>query len=476
MDSTRKYWHLTTALMVSASLVLSACQETSRKASVRAAGKGTGAQVTESVAKKTEVAKKYSKNIKDPRNLTAYNSHLSELFKALEKSGQVPWSGLFSLKNWIFGGVDLKTISNFISEEYEVRHQQAVVRQTQFEVFVDDKAFVTIASEEQAKLILRQYLTSLYSLRNLSGQELCTLAKQSLNNTECQALAQTPTPEQAAAARIEASKSKSKSDTTVAKTAPSVSRKMERADENRVDRVLALITQKGVQLTEADLLKELTDAGFDMRLFSFKLGKASEVANPKKLTDAQAEALFKAVMQLHGQESTCFSLRSDSNSKCLVNVERSDVFKIPGHAGYRLISLAVKEAEAESSLLTEVFYEMNGQDVVEVMNSKNEKLQLLPLVSKGLEKPEVGTKYRLNYLVLKKVEAEGKTDFGLSGVLSIPGVLKKVTVVDGKTACEGALAEGKEKAQDIILIASDDKLVSSLKEVTAKSQPTAPCW
>lgn len=472
MDSTRKYWHLTTALMVSASLVLSACQETSRKASVRAAGKGTGAPVTESVSSKAAVAKKYSKNIKDPRTLAAYNAHLSEIFKALEKSGQVPWSNLFSLKNWIFGGADIKMITSFISEEYEVRHQQAVVRQTQFEVFVDDKAFATIASEEQAKLILRQYLMSLYSLRSLSGQELCTLAKQSLTSTECQAIAQAPTPEQAAAARVEASKSKTK----VTKTVPAVNRKIERADENRVDRVLALMMQKGTQLTEADLLKELTDAGFDMRLFSFKLGKASEVKNHLKMTDAQTESLFKEVVQLHGKETTCFSLRLDGNSKCQVSVERSDLFKVPGHAGYRLISLAAKEVEAESALMTEVFYELNGQDIVEVMNSKNEKLQLLPLMSKGLEKPEVGTKYRLNYLVLKKSETEGKTNFGLSGVLSIPGIIKKVTVVDGKATCEGALAEGKDKAQDIILVASDDKLVSSLKEVTAKSQPTAPCW
>ncbi len=188
--------------------------------------------------------------------------------------------------------------------------------------------------------------------------------------------------------------------------------------------------------------------------------------------------MFNSVLALNAQEVSCFALRLEENTKCQVSAERSDEFKVPGHAGYRLVSLKVKEAEQEAPIISEVFYELKGQDLVEAMTVKGEKIQLLPLTAKGLEKPEVGMRYRLNYLVVRKAEQNGKVIYALSGVVSIPGVISKVSVVDGKNICESSLAElqEKDKSQDIILMAADDKLVIPLKELTEKSRPTAPCW
>ncbi len=102
----------------------------------------------------------------------------------------------------------------------------------------------------------------------------------------------------------------------------------------------------------------------------------------------------------------------------------------------------------------------------------------MPLTSVSMSERVVGASYRTNYLLAVKTVVNKIEIFKLAGVLSVPGVVTKVTQDEskGKVLCEGSLAALKDKSTDVVLIAKSDKYLGSLKEILKGLNPVPPCW
>lgn len=175
--------------MLAGSLILSACQEASRQYSPRVAKQGAAASVNELLAQ-TKLSEEQQRQVTDPTGLPAYKEHLQRAFEAASLgTSTVSLAELFKVKKWILGPMDLKTMeSKAIAKSRRMeKNAPLMVVQTLHEVWIDAREFAKLDSKAAAEVILNEYLTSLYSLKNFSPATLCKMVSDNAIKAKCDA-------------------------------------------------------------------------------------------------------------------------------------------------------------------------------------------------------------------------------------------------------------------------------------------------
>ncbi|MBV2168300.1 MAG: hypothetical protein KUL82_06295 [Bdellovibrio sp.] len=471
MDSKRRYLHLIPSALVVTSLILSACQETSHQVTPRVASGNKGVR-TESMAERNKLSKDQQRYVINPTELASYKNHLAAIFDSMSEDALTPWSALFKLKVWVLGPVDLKKeASSSVAITYSEVSTQPMARQTQYQVWFDSRVFEKLNDKDKAESILEGFLTSLYTFKNLSNNELCDLVKEAHPGSECTLSISKGADDEKMVQKAKAVKRT---------LTPTVYRKaLVQEDYNNIRRVKAYILQQGGNLRHADLIVKMTESGFDERVFSLKMKTAGEAKDPSIMEGEAIESLFAQAKALDKTQAICHYLQSATQAGCEVAAQRTRE-EVPGSGIQQvLLSLTVKESEVKDVLLSEVVYQVPKIKVAKYSDlATKEEFFLVPLTGVSMNERVVGASYRMNYLLAVKAVVNKTEVIKLEGVLSVPGIVTKVTQDEskGKVLCEGAMATLKDKSTDVVVIAKSDKYLGSLKEIMKGLSPIPPCW
>lgn len=517
MDLKRRYLHLIPSFVIAASLILSACQDNGQSR-VRIA-KGGGAGARGEAMERIKLSAEQEKFVKDPLTLEAYEKVLKPIFEKMNADASISWSSLFNLKRWIISPSDIKKeVPSPVSISSSATYGE-YARQTMYDVLVSAAAYDKQNENEKADILLNEFLTALYSFKNLSDDELCQLVKDrnsgiesctvkkntgleageadgngdlekilenqtngesSDNETDVMEFDETNNDDSKAAVRRH---DPPKKDSPPAdKKASAAKKPLAKEDYEKIEHVKKYIHDQGQNLAHGELISTMRENGFDMRVFSYKTKKVSsgKEKNSPSIQGDDAENLFAQVNSLHGSLQTCYSVRGGKKMNCQVSVERWEKDS-PGSdtsQGFLNISLKTeKETEKTAKLLSETIYQMPKIKTYKIPET-NEKMALIPLNSLPLRNPEVDASYRMNYLMVSKVVNGSKENLKLEGFLSMPGTVTKVTYDENKNSmkCEGQLAEWTEKSGDVILLTAAEDNLELVKKIFLNVKVSPPCW
>lgn len=479
MDSKRRYSYLIPSVLVATSLILSACQEGSHQVTPRVAAAGKDGANAESIAGRTKLTKEQESQLVDPTSLTSYEQHLKPLFDKMSEEGPTSWSTLFKLKRWVIGPMDIKQEeSKSLSMTYAQSSAQALARQTQYEVWIDSRSMKDATDKDKADLLLNELLTGLYTLKNLSDEQLCVLVKEVSPKTNCTAPKEVPMEEPA---KVE-SKDTRTSGTTPAKDpnprpslhAASKSATLNQGDYANIRNVKNYISQVGANLRHEDLVKKMSESGFDVRIFELEI-KADEGMGDAGIVKGEAlESLFVQAKELDKSKALCHLLQLGTQSSCEISVQRT-VEQVPEAEARHLLKYSLKEEGAQAAFLSETVYQLKEIAIGKYTDKETkEELRLVPLTGVALGSRVVGAAFHMTYMVVIRT----KDSLKLEGFLAIPGEVSKVTHDEkkNKDLCEGKLPEAKDKNSDMILVSKDSKYAESIKAALKGIQVVPPCW
>lgn len=503
---------LSTSLVVG-SLILSACQEASRQYSPRVAKQGTENSINELMSK-TKLTEEQQRQVTDPTGLPAYKEHLQKIFEAASADGAtVTLSELFKVKKWIIGAMDLKAIESkaITKSRGKEKNGPLMVVQTLHEVWIDSREFSKLDSKAAAEVLLNEYLTSLYSLKNFKAASLCKLITDNALKLTCDvnkiekddsgmSLAEDllgtvsdkvdesieAKKNEAAnlATRVEKNRQKNIEKENIAKAKAEVLAKftsmvMSKDDTDHVNAVVAFVKEQGIKLTGEALQKKMAEHKFDLRILKMMAQGAAKTTPSKEdlansVSGDMLEAVFAQAKALDKTKVTCALLALDKSEECEVTVERT-IEEAPEQEPRKYLKLSLKGKEEAQAFLTETVYQLKAIKFAQVKDEESgEELTVLPLTGVGLKDRTEGAAFRLNFMLVNKT-AES---YQFAGFLSVPGVVSKVSQdsTTGKTKCEGEAVEAKAAVTDTVLVAKEIKNIHAVKKALSKVKLNPPCW
>ncbi|MGZ3772494.1 MAG: hypothetical protein ACXVCN_02205 [Bdellovibrio sp.] len=509
--------------MVTTSLILSACQDSGQSRVRVVKGGAGGGTLAPAALEKAKLTDKQASDVKDPLKLDPYIKLLAPIFSKMDAGSPIPWSAFFGLKRWIITAADaqvngLPSVSISNSANYGGNY----ARQTMYDVFVDSAIYEKRNDNEKADIILNEYLTALYSFKNFSDEELCSFIKDvykdaqgcagdklipkrsalgsnNSNNNATEVLdtevldnanaapestasllsqPQNSDPKNSADNNSSADNKNSSSENSDSSNTPAVSKvtkkNLEQGDYTKILTVKKYIFDQSTNIQHEALLKVLKDNGFDVRIFSFKLA-SKKVTGSSETTVIQSdvfENLLKQVKALDQTSQKCYFLQIGATADCQMAIEDSgaDTAVPQLKIGFKLD----KETVASESVHTLV-PEISVRKYVSLDTKK--EFYLVPLTSVALKDPSTGSAYRMNYLIAVKAVDGSEESWKVTGLLSMAGTVTKVLIeAVNQNACEGKLAEVKDKKTDAILVTDSKAYPDLIKRIGKIITVTPPCW
>nr|WP_295904304.1 hypothetical protein [uncultured Bdellovibrio sp.] len=484
MNSKRRYFHLIPSVLVVTSLILSACQEASHQVTPRVASNNKNARV-ESVAGRTKLTKEQEGQVVDPTSLVPYQQYLKTTFDKLSEGSTTSWPTLFKLKKWIIAPMDIKKDeATSLSMTYSESTAQAQARQTQFEVWIDSRTVKEASDADKSQLILTEFLTSLYTLKNLPGDQFCNLVKEISPKSQCVVPKQDVSQETQVETEAKKAETARKTQQRAAgKTVPKPAvqrstlvqaKPLNQGDYNNIRVVKNYILQQGANIRHDELVKKMSETGFDVRIFDMEIKADDGMGDTGKVSGEALESLFVQAKALDKTKVTCHLLQLDTKGTCEISVQRT-VEQVPEAEARHLLKYSLKEEGAEQAFLSESVYQLKEISIGRYPDKETkEELRLVPLTGVALSHREVGAAFHVTYMVVTRT----KDALKLEGFLSVPGEVSKTTHDEqkNKTLCEGKLPEAKDKNSDVILVTKDSKYADAIKAVLKGIQVVPPCW
>lgn len=475
MASKRKYLHLIPSFVVATSLILSACKDNGQS-TVRVAGAGGNSKATESDVNGRQKLSPSQEGMKQsPEQIV---SILAGLFDTSSK--EFPLSTLVQLKTWVAGAMDVQkeSVTGIISETYSKETRQLQARQTQKLILINDpllKRQMNVTDAEktaQKEIYLKEFLISLYSLRNFSDDQLCTYVKSLFKEAQCASKVsdEQNIPDENVLAARTAGKNKneivpSSTPTTTAQTV--VNQPMTQADYNNVDKVETEILSKGSSLSSQDLLALMDKSNFDLRIFKFQIN-----AEPSSdLISEQMQSLYNQLASLDKTSSICYSVGLGTKVDCDISMNAFS-YDVPSNVENEVVTLkglnfSLREKDSKDIFIPvqQMVFSKKGHLIAKKDGSKD--LYLLRVGGASVIKNGEGSAYRVQYVVVTK---DSKNAVKAEALVSVAGVITKIS--EDAKKCEGKLAEAKDKGSDMILLAKSDAYLSSIKKVMT----SIPCY
>ena len=188
MKLKHSYLQLTSAIAVTSTLILSACQPTDQSVHIKYANGGKRGQSTEvSSRAKAPVTPELQKMITDVTSGDVYKKGLGLLLGELTKNSKIPFETFLKIKPWYVGDLNLTQLPVKALSTYSTTDSKVLTsRQSLYEVWVNLNIFNRLDDSQKAELMLQEYLTSLYLLKHISNLELClTVMKNNHSLEDC---------------------------------------------------------------------------------------------------------------------------------------------------------------------------------------------------------------------------------------------------------------------------------------------------
>lgn len=273
--------------------------------------------------------KAYEAYIVDPQTLPAYKNILSKKIEAISKEWNRPilennlsrkedafFNFMWKTKKWYLAPISLKTLNKkVIGVEFSVEQTEQLAVQTEKEVWLDSREFEKMTEQEQARLLIHEYVMNLYLMRFSSVYDSCLQASP-FTETNCET-------------REEVDK----------RFPPEEKRDLNREDYANIRAMTDLIMQ---DVPAKTIIDSFATKNFDKRYFVSMNPhnqnlQATEI-NPEDLVQALKNAAYT-----HRLDGACKGLHSGEQRECIFEVKESDGSSL---------DITVKEAETQKMLRT----------------------------------------------------------------------------------------------------------------------------
>lgn len=429
---------LSKTLSISCCLFIVSCQNSSQQKPVGSApatvltdgtgdgggGNGAGGRV-------------YDAYTVDPTQLDAFKKHLAPLFKESPETAAGKnswnWKAFFKLKVWYVAPVKLKPLAKeSLGLSFTDDNTQQLAIQTPKAIWIDSGYFEKMNSEDQAQLILHEFVMSIYFLKFKKMSELCEVGQKVSgikSSTPCSTLMDElfpPTPE-----------------------AP-----LKPDDNDNIRNMTGWLWRHREAFGQDDVSLQFLLNGFDQRIFSNFINSSKHEDTPEPgpasiLTDLLEEALL-----LNRGPTECLGVDLKDKADCSMTLEASKISYGPNSLEGRRIQIQL----ADKSLLAET----NVFDVQKLYPSKmtdlvtKDELVMIPLSPGAVQNPKKGDKARYAFVIAKETKVGNDTKLKFFALISIPQVITKINKVDSAFVCSADRPRATNLNEDIIIATTPD--------------------
>lgn len=383
----------------------------------------------------------------DPTKLDAYIKVLKPKFdfdradetEEQKKQGEESTRRFINNKNWYIAPINLKTLDNkTLGLSVSKDSTQQLAAQTNNEIWIDQRLWDKLSLEDQATLIVHEYVMMLYLLRFESGISLCKKyfnfqSTESGSSFTCEDLA----------------KYNDEEFRWILEPAIEPSRQLEANDYANIRIVTANIMNANTETLKNNITDMFIKYNFDPRIFneknnshdSEKQKKDKEEFSKKDrgLLKHEAFDLVKKGLLTGQFASQCHgTLAAGFAESCEIKIEELSPQKETGKSKIFQVSIVGDKAKIE----TEVFFYDYLNDTMSRFNSiqdSKEKKEFLGLNSGYGQIKIPGIKYFEIYLAVKKTLEWSQLKIELLGVIAVEKVYVGTfdVIKDGKKSiCE----------------------------------------
>lgn len=397
----------------------------------------------------------YESYIVNPLELPAYKKYVGPIFKKLkeqapDKKNEIDYEILATIKTWYiapikFKPLDKETIGLVFSDD----QTQQLARQTRAEIWLDSKYFDVMSDEEQAKLILHEIVMNLYLLKYKKFSELCKVL-----NTLTKA--KTPCADDIDEIFLPV------------KESPLI-----------IDDYYNIRAMTGwIWLNRSDLSREETFLqflrhNFDHRLFEKFYETSGPGEKPPEFPTKDAIEILDRALLLNKAPELCKGLTTNIQYPCKMNIVPFNFSAGPVKIDGVTLSAQNKMGQTlfETNIPVNTMTSMLGiKDLF-----TREPLSLVPLISSRAISPVKGSKYRWNFLILKK-NSTRKDEMDLHAILSVPVVITKIEEKDGYKVCHGDKPKAETFENDMIVATYPGVDTAFLKWLGNNMKMSVLCW
>lgn len=475
---------LTASFLVATSLFLSACQEGGHHQKVKVVPPAKSGTVVDGKGKLTA---EEQLNTKDPTTLEPYKHILEPVFLKLNKIEFILWSDLARLKTWVIGPIDDKKDFSPAMASTTAEGAGYIAHQMKYEIFINLALYDKLNEEQQADLLLNEFLTSLYTLKSFKTEELCSLLEEKklkIDNCQPKTTKANDSLDDGDLENIEELNiAAGRSNDRPQKVNPERKAALDRLDYDKIAIVKKFILEQRSNLNVEDLLTKMRANGFDMRIFSFKVLEGNDPNSNNHIGKQTIDSLFSQLQQLEKKSLNCHFLRLGETGTCKFQASR--MADGAGASGKKSNYLNFAVKIDDETVATDMIYQSGKLKTVRLGDpGGKEMLYLVPLFSAGLQNRLQGQTYRMNYFVASKIISDtgAEQPWKLHGLLSAPGVVAEVYEEEAnnevRIKCKGSMMPLKEKnvKTDVLFLSETDKNIPALSASLGSIQVLPPCW
>jgi hypothetical protein len=410
--------------------------------------------------------KVYESYIVDPSSLDAYKQYIIPLIQNIraqetDRRGAdrtVNATGIANLlryKTWYIAPVELGTISkDVLGVSFSKDQTQQLAIQTNKAVWINSGTFAKMDPKDQANLVIHEFVMSIYFIKYKSFTEVCRIGQSSGPQTvDCGSLSQF--------------------DEIYPAKAPKA---LDASDYDNIRRMTSFFILHGSTATLEEINRAFEDNEFDPRLF----GKPPQIPR-----NEQVELPVKDVMDLFSQAAAankspdkCRFVKLGLDKPCSLSVVKTSA---PAEDDPRII-LPYYILSADAPDGTESYYReyLGGFGTIFALKGSNpmnnQEFYIMPIPGRAIVNAQVGQKIRSMIFVATQKENIAETSLRLNGVISVSGVITKVsTTAGGMKVCEIDSMNPRTVQEDLIITSYDTRDLQYLNWLSKQMRLFVTC-
>lgn len=288
--------------------------------------------------------KLYESYIRDPRELTAYQKRVKPILDALQSARtahdqatssapkdadeKMSLHDYFSLKTWYFIPSDLQALSkDVLGVSFLKEKTQQIAFQKDREVWVNSKIFDAMTEEEQATLLVHEYLMSIYFMKFKSFEELCDMSQRAQPKSKCER------PDD------EFTKELLETHFKKAPLAP-----LQERDYENIRSMTNWMLRSGETATLKEFYTSLFDNGFDARFFNPDNLEKTKDDKPETITGTQVRDALVRAQHAGRLPNLCVDKEGHAIAPCQLTWSEEDFPLASGQNSVPILKLRIRDA------------------------------------------------------------------------------------------------------------------------------------
>jgi hypothetical protein len=353
--------------------------------------------------------KVFESYIIDPTELPAFQKFVKPLLqniKASDPKNPNKYDRIFKMKTWYLAPVELDKIkNNLLGVSFIKSETQQIARQTMKEVWIDKRIFEKMTMQDQAELLIHEFVMGQYFLRFMSIKDLCKISIMLEGEKNNQGCLKVP-------------------DFIEKSMPPEKPRQLTEEDNENIRFVTGWFLQHAQNpIAEEDYVRILFYKGFDKRFFNpASHAKQKDKPSDLKMTYKTLLETINAAKLTGFMPEICTDSSGNTSESCKVEVTEKNLkyknFLVPG------ISLKITSSKGEAfgalnSIIGDQFSLPASQD-------RNGNTYYILTLTDWHETMIVGNHVFTGFLLFRQPEVLGQQELILESIVLRQGVITSI--------------------------------------------------